>query len=259
MVEHDARFGKRLRQRRQFIDLGMVEPGIERQAERPQHRESSTERPVGENALRGRVGRIEERRVPIPGRDVANAAKTSAADANVLLEHLFHTVAECEVRMPDDAFADPSRTIDAAGAHRGNAVDELGFTDGAHLDGTARSVKGARLHEHRRHDVVARIGVGEQIGQHVAPARPIPQMMMRIDDRKGGLEDRLGHAREPIVANGNVGRVVGLWGRRRHGGTSLAVGRRQHGGEALRAPSPAFYFLAFFAFLRSSANTSLAQ
>ncbi len=38
---------------------------------------------------------------------------------------------------------------------------------------------------------MAGIEVGEQFRQQIGPAAAIPQMMMRIDDRQVGFEDRL--------------------------------------------------------------------
>jgi hypothetical protein len=39
------------------------------------------------------------------------------------------------------------------------------------------------LHEHRGSNVVAAVGVEQEIREQIASPRPIPQMVMRIDDR----------------------------------------------------------------------------
>jgi hypothetical protein len=55
--------------------------------------------------------------------------------------------------------------------------------------------------EHGGDDVVTGAEVGEQLVQQVAVVRAIPQMVMRVDDRKVRLEDGLGgRFPEPVLA-----------------------------------------------------------
>jgi hypothetical protein len=59
---------------------------------------------------------------------------------------------------------------------------------------------------------VARAGVGDQLVQQVAMVGMVPQVMVRIDDRQVGLEDRLLRALgEPGVV-GHVGAALPLDG-----------------------------------------------
>src|SRR5215471_18047052 len=59
------------------------------------------------------------------------------------------------------------------------------------------------LHEDRRHHVVAGADVGEEFVEQVAVIRPLPQMMMRVDDGQVGLEDGLrGPRGEPRLVGG---------------------------------------------------------
>jgi hypothetical protein len=60
---------------------------------------------------------------------------------------------------------------------------------------------------------VPRAGVGEEIVEQIAPVRPIPQVVMRVDDRQLRLENRLAPAIEPVLAHRKV--VVAWGGRRR--------------------------------------------
>src|SRR5438105_15745167 len=111
--------------------------------------------------------------------------------------------------MADNAGAMPGLAVDAARAHGCHAVDELGFAYRAHFDRSGGARHGARLHEHGGEDVVAAARIRQQFVEQIAPARPVPEMMMRIDDRQIGLEDRLLAPVEPIPADG---KVTGRWG-----------------------------------------------
>ena len=53
----------------------------------------------------------------------------------------------------------------------------------------------------RRADVVAALGVVEQVVEQIA-AVAIPQMMMRIDDRQRRIDHRLVVLRQPVGLNG---------------------------------------------------------
>jgi hypothetical protein len=61
-----------------------------------------------------------------------------------------------------------------------------------HFDGTAGAQHGARLNEDGDNDVVTAAGLGNELIQQVAPARSIPQVMVRIDDRQVVLKQAPG-------------------------------------------------------------------
>ena len=124
------------------------------------------------------------------------------------LQHVAGFLAVAQIDMADDAGADFGGAVAAGCAHRGDAVDEFGFADRPEGFGAAGAVHRAALHEHGRNDVVAAVGVGEQVVEHVGPVRPLPQMVVRIDDRQGGVEDLFHAAGEPVVAD----RQIGAWG-----------------------------------------------
>src|SRR5438874_10475097 len=152
----------------QFFDLRMVEPRVKGQAKVCQRSQSLAELVVGEQSGWSDVGRIDDARVGVPGGDVSDAAKASAAGSNVRLEYLAHAGAEPHVRKSDNARAHGCRTKAPAGAHRGDAVDELRLADWPQLFWPTCSVLGAAWHEHRSHDFVP----ARQVIQELMP--PIP-------------------------------------------------------------------------------------
>ena len=130
--------------------------------------------------------------------------------------------AEAKIDVTDDAGADFRVAVAAGRAHRGDAVDELGFADRAEFLGPAGAMHRAALHEHGADDVMAAVGVRQQIIEHVAPAWPFPQMMVRIDDRQRRLQDRFGPPREPVVADRQIGAGLARGGA--HGAISSRAG-----------------------------------
>src|SRR5437899_9510675 len=78
VVEHDRRVRKRLRERRELVDLRMIEPGIEAKPERRKTREPLAKAAVGKQTRRRPVARVHDGRVGVPGTDVANAPEAAA-------------------------------------------------------------------------------------------------------------------------------------------------------------------------------------
>ena len=83
-------------------------------------------------------------------------------------------------------------------------------------------------------------GVAQQVVEQVALAGPVPQVVVRIDDRQRRLDDRFPHLVEPFLAHQDValGRHQGVGGRRcAHAALVLAgsvdpdVGHPHHVGE----------------------------
>ena len=123
---------------------------------------------------------------------VAHAAEASAAGAQVRLQHGLDAIAQREIGEADDAGGDLRRAVLAAVAHRRHAGDELRLAHRPHLDGAVRAIHRVALEEHGGHDVVPGAEIGQQLVQQIAVIRPDPQVMVRVDDRQLGLEDRLG-------------------------------------------------------------------
>ena len=145
--------------------------------------------------------RIEDRLIGVPGRAIAQAAEAFAAGARKRIKHRFDAAAQPQIGEADDTGRDPGLAAISAGADRRHAVDEFGFADRAHLDRTGVPVHRVRLHEYGGHDIVAGTGIGQKVVQHVAPAGPHPEVVMRVDDRQFGLQRGLLAPRQPIVAH----------------------------------------------------------
>jgi len=128
---------------------------------------------------------------------VADAAEAIAAGAQMGFEHGLDATAKREVGVADDAGAMARFAVAAAGAHGRDTIHEFGFAYVSQFHRPARPEHGARLHKHGGNDIVAAAGVGHQLVEQVAPIRPIPEMMVGIDDGQIGLEDGLVAAGKP--------------------------------------------------------------
>ena len=115
--------------------------------------------------------------------------------------------------MTDDRRTGTERAIDAAGAACRDAVDEFHLADRLHRLRPVGAVEGAALQEDRPDDIMPRLAAVavqflEQIARRLmrddpegvragrAPGQQrgqIPQVMMRIDDRKIRVENVLAH------------------------------------------------------------------
>ena len=219
MVQADRRAGKRLSQCRQVADLRMVQPRIEGQIQRRQTGESFSECLIIHQPGRRCVSRVHQGRIGVIRRDVPDTAETPASRSDMRLQHLAGFIAVTQIDMADDAGADFRRAIAAGRAHGRDAVDELGFTHRLERLRPRGAMHRPALHEHGADDVVAAVGVGQQVVEHVQPVRPLPKMVMRIDDRQFGFQDRFGATGQPIVADRQV-RAVGGCGAA-HAGASL--------------------------------------
>ena len=135
---------------------------------------------------------------------MADAAQTVAAGTDVRLQDRLDPAAQSQIGVADDPGADPRLAVDSARTHGGDAVSELGFADRPHLDRAAPTVHRPGLHEHRRDDVVTAAGVGQELIEEVTPARPVPQMVVRINDRQVGVEDGLEAPIKPRLADRKI-------------------------------------------------------
>jgi len=75
-------------------------------------------------------------------------------------------------------------------AHCREAGDKLGLADRAHLGRAAGAVHRPAFEKHGGDDVVPGIEVSAQLVNQIAMVRPIPEMMVGVDDRQFGIEDR---------------------------------------------------------------------
>ena len=129
-----------------------------------------------------------------------------------------------QICVADDPGAGAHLTVEPARRHRGDAVHELDLADGLERFGPADAVHRAALEVDGRTDIVTALQIREQLVEEIPRhlpddlhewvigrrhilqnlGRPIPEMMMRIDDRQIGLEDRfhrVGHARRRTHAS----------------------------------------------------------
>src|SRR5471032_2247597 len=88
MVEHDGCVRAGRRRRRQFGNLRMVEPGVERETRLSHPGETLAKGGVGHQMCRRGTARVEKTRIGIPGRDVADAAEAAVAGMDMGLKHL---------------------------------------------------------------------------------------------------------------------------------------------------------------------------
>ena len=122
-------------------------------------------------------------------------------------QHLAHRGAQAQVGEADDARGHARVAVAAAGAHRRDAVDELGLAHRAQRLGPVGAIHRRTFDEHRAAHVVARAvgiglaGVGQQLVEQVAVAVAVPQVVVRVADRQLGLDDVFGagHARSSAV------------------------------------------------------------
>src|SRR5262249_17552969 len=83
------------------------------------------------------------------------------------------------------------RAVLAAREHGGNAVEEFGLADATQRGRPVRAVHVAALDYHGGSDVVTAGGkILQKMREQVAGPDPIPDMVVRVDDRPAGL-DRL--------------------------------------------------------------------
>ena len=98
--------------------------------------------------------------------------------------------------MPDDAGAGPQLAVAAARGHGGDAVDEFRLAERGVGGIAVRPVHRPALKIDRGEDVVAGVEVAQQLVEEIA-LLPVPQVMVRIDDRPLRLDRLLDMAREP--------------------------------------------------------------
>ena len=138
-----------------------------------------------------------------------DAAEAAVAGNDLRLQHRLRAVAEQQIDVADDAGADRGLAVAAARGHRRDAIGELDLADGAERLRAVRAVHRAAIDIDGGDDVVAGGDVGRHLLDHVAQAAAVPEMVMRIDDRAGGIDDLLGVLRQPVFARIGVEPALG--------------------------------------------------
>jgi hypothetical protein len=179
----------------------MVQPGVERQALLAQQREAFPKGLVAEQTRSRGIRWIVQRRIGVPGGDVADAAEAVPTGVHEGDENGFRPPSERQIRLPDNPRRHARFSAISARAHGSDAVHKLGLTHWLHFHWPARAIHGTGLYEHRRHNVVAAACINQQLVDQVPPGASHPKMMVRIDDREGGFENRLLAKVEPFLAH----------------------------------------------------------
>ena len=196
MIEDDRRIGKRPGEVGEVGDVRVIDPALERQSVRPEMGVSSPEVCLQQHMLR-KVGRLVGRHGGIrPRRTMADAPKALRARRDLRFEHRRHPVTQPEVGGADDARRHPRLTVSATRAHRRDALHEFRLADHPELFRTVGTIHRRALDKHCLTHVV-RTDILDELLEEVPVAGSIPQMVMRIDDRKIRLESRFVCPRQP--------------------------------------------------------------
>jgi hypothetical protein len=78
------------------------------------------------------------------------------------------------------------------------ARTNFALADRPHFLGAAGAIARSALDEDGADDVVPRVDIGQELIEEIAPARMVPEVMVRIDDRQIGLDDLLGPLAQPF-------------------------------------------------------------
>jgi len=191
MVGDDRRIGKSGGEIHKFAELGMVYPGVERQAERREPGKALAEPAIHEQSRLRTARPAPEYRISIPVGGLADTAKPALSRIDMGFQYRCDGIAEAQVGMADDAGAQ-------AGSVPGGGQEEPCLADRAQAFGAVREIVGVAFDRHGLHDPMSRAEIGQQIGSMVVPAAPgtergdaIPQMVVRIDDRQVGFDRRV--------------------------------------------------------------------
>ena len=151
-------------------------------------------------AFAGVVMIVADDGICVPAGVVADAAEPAAACLDKGRQHRLDPVAERQVGEADDAGCNAGLAAIARVAFRRQPRYVFDLADRTHLDWTILAIGLAALDEYGGFDVVAARSIGLHFLDQIA-TWCAPQVMVRVDDRKFGLEDRLGWgARQPLCA-----------------------------------------------------------
>ena len=215
MIEHDHRFRKGAGEIDQVRQLRFEQPSVEAEPQFVQQREAFAERAVAIEPRRHAARkRAQHFGVVVMGGAVADAAEAAMPRRDMRAQDVLGHAAQSQIDVADDAGAGAHGPVESARAHGGDAVDEFRLADAAQIVGPVGAVHGTAFHIDGADDVVPASKIAqklvEQVTRHAADdvheamrgrrqvlqdvRRPVPQMMMRIDDRQIRFEDVFGHA-----------------------------------------------------------------
>src|SRR5262249_41083512 len=149
----------------QLRDLRVEQQRIEGEAERLQLGKAFAPGWIAHDSLR-RTRRREWDIVVDRSRE-ANPAEATAR-REVGLQHFAHTRPKSQVRMAHDPCTNARGAVMSAGAHGGDAVDELGLSHGLQRLGAIGPIHGAALDEYGGAHVVPTADVIEKLIEQIA-------------------------------------------------------------------------------------------
>jgi len=120
---------------------------------------------------------------------VADALEAPAGDHDVLLEDTLGPAADPQIDIADDPGDAPRRSVFARCAHRRHAGDEFGLAERFQLLRPLGAVHLAAFLKAGRDDVVTAPDIRQQIREQITVARPVPHVVVWVDDRQIGLDD----------------------------------------------------------------------
>jgi hypothetical protein len=119
-------------------------------------------------------------------------------------EDRFDPAAQRQVRMSDNAGADSCLTVDRAGARRPQRRWRASTSPtGRSSTGAGRGASSAPRRTQFRDDVVAAVGVSEQVVKQIAPSLD-PNVVVRIDDRQVHVRGSAPCADQPTCRTGEI-------------------------------------------------------
>ena len=191
MVENDRAVRAGPRQVDQLHELGVVQPGVKAQAQPVQTGQPSAERGFQHQPFgRARVG-VPNVGAGVPAGRMTNPPEAVGAGRQMRLKHRLHPVAQREIGKADNPGTRGHRSIVAAGALGGYALDKLRLTDRFHLRRTVFAVHRQTLDKDGLHDRVTAVGVVQQLVKQITVAGMIPQMMVWVTDGQLGVKSSL--------------------------------------------------------------------
>ena len=201
MVEDYRRVREPPREVREFGQLRVEEHGVERKAAGVQLPEAAREFRVQQQARRrAHADMAVNGLVGIPIDAPADAPEAPAAGLDMGVQNLARPVPDGEVRIADDAGAEPAASPGAPLGPLRQRSHELRLADRPQMLGAGIPVVLAHLDIDRGADIVAQGAIGRIVVNGVAVARPVHQMVVGIDDPEPRLQNgfhRLGHYGSP--------------------------------------------------------------
>ena len=135
---------------------------------------------------------------------MANAAKPAAGSRDMRFQHRLHRIPQGKIGIAHNPGIGSDIAIDTACEHRGDAGDEFRLPHWLQRLRPSSAMHGPRLDINGGLNVMAAFQIGQEFIMQIAPARPIPEMVMRIDDHLRGVQDFFLPRREPILSDGEV-------------------------------------------------------